>query len=298
MNRKMTASTLAALGFLFQAACGAAPESDTSATRGGTGGARIGDLTSDLTSVPIELLSRSYEEDLAESDLRIERAAMPAEAGGPDRLFRGDFLFGGQLLQDPSCNWTLQMGNPATTQQTHGGLNTWQLGTWKLTWGAGTSNPYNYAAFWYPTELGGNANFLVFNRGGSTLWETNTWASGAHTVVQQTYANVVMYAGGGYVPWASNQVSEGWGNMCNHPNDPNLVGMKTRMRPHRDLFGADYASAQTTLGQCGSWCATDAACRSFTFLNGWCFKKNAQPAESFLQNAFSGRKMIGNDTPL
>jgi hypothetical protein len=29
MNGKMIASTLAALGFLFQAACGAAPESDT-----------------------------------------------------------------------------------------------------------------------------------------------------------------------------------------------------------------------------------------------------------------------------
>jgi hypothetical protein len=281
MNRKMTASTLAALGFLFQAACGAAP--DTGAT---------GDPTGEL----VDFLSRPYVEDLAETALRIERANMPAEAGGPDRLYRGDFLFGGQMLQDPTCNWTLQMGNPPNQQQTSGGLNTWQLGTWKLTWGAGNSNPYNYAAYWYPTESGGNGNFLVLSRSGSTLWETDTWSSGSYTVVQQTDANVVMYVSGGSVPWASNQVSEGWGDMCNHPDYPNLVGMKTWMRPHKDLWGADYASGATTLGNCGSWCATDANCHSFTYYGGWCYLKNGQPSESNLTNAFSGRKLSGNYT--
>jgi hypothetical protein len=291
MNGKMTASTLAALGLLFQAACGAAPESDT--------GARAESETGDA----MDLLSRPYVEDLEETALREKLATMPAEAGGADRLFRGDFLFGGQMLQDTSCNFTLQMGNPPTDpQQTHGGLNTWLEGWGQLPWwGAGTSNPYNYAAFWYATELGGNANFLVFNRHGSTLWETNTWASGGHSVVQQSDANVVMYASGGVVPWANNQINGPYADNCANSN---LSGTKTRMRPHRNLNGSDYrripevgqpGATITTLGACGSFCARDANCRSFTFYNGVCWLKNSQPAETNLSNAFSGRKLIGNN---
>ena len=304
MNRKMTASTLAALGFLFQAACGAAPESDTGATRGGTGGATSG-ATGDPTGVPTgvpEFLTRPYVEDLAETDLQMEQAAMPAEAGGADRLFRGEFLFAGQFLQDPTCNYTLQMGNlPAEpgepyVPQTHGGLNTFEYTWWPLPyWGAGNSSPYNYAAFWYPTESGGNANFLVLSRAGNTLWETNTWGTGAYEVVQQVDAHVVMYASGGYVPWASNQVYPQRSSLCSDAYYGRLVGMKTKMRAHKDLWGADYAAGPSpTLGNCGSSCATDPNCHSFTYYNGWCYLKNGQPAESYLPYAYSGRKMNSN----
>ncbi|MET0595379.1 MAG: hypothetical protein ABW133_21960, partial [Polyangiaceae bacterium] len=107
MNGRMIASTLTALGLLFQAACGAAPESDTRASGAGGGHGDTGEI-----GEIGDLLSQPYVEDAAETALRIERAAMPAAAGGPDRLFRGDFLFASQMLQDPTCNWTLQMGNP------------------------------------------------------------------------------------------------------------------------------------------------------------------------------------------
>jgi hypothetical protein len=285
MNEKMTASTLAALGLLFQAACGAAPESDT--------GARPESETSD----PMDLLSRPYVEDLAETALRMERANMPNEPGGADRLYRGDFLFAGQMLQDPTCNFTLQMGNPAPEAQTHGGLNTWHATWWQMPgWGAGNSSPYNYAAFWYSTSEGGNANFLVLSRAGNTLWETNTWSSGAHTVVQQSDANVVMYASGGAVPWANNQMAGPYANQCEDEYYGRLSGTKTWMRPHRDLGGSDYDHFPTTLGQCGSYCARDANCRSFTYYNGVCWLKNSHPNESTLSNAFSGHKLIGNNT--
>ena len=277
-GKKLTASTLAALG-LFQAACGAAPESDT-------GESDTGDL--------MDLLSRPYVEDLAETAFRTEQAAMPAEAGGADRLYRGDFLFAGQMLQDTTCNFTLQMGNPPGQQQTHGGLNTFHYLFGQLPWwGAGNSSPYNYAAFWYPTSEGGNANFLVLSRSGYTLWETNTWASSAHTVVQQIDANVVQYGPGGSVPWASNQMDGPYSDIC--ASVPH-VGMKTWMRPHRDLAGMDYWWGSTTLGQCGSYCATDANCHAFTYYNGVCWLKNGQPSQTNLANAFSGRKLIGNYT--
>ncbi|MET0591097.1 MAG: PAN/Apple domain-containing protein, partial [Polyangiaceae bacterium] len=141
---------------------------------------------------------------------------------------------------------------------------------------------------------GGNSNFLVFNRGGSTLWETNTVHAGAFEVVQQTDANVVMYQSGGGVPWASNQVSGPYASLCDDPYYGRLTAMKTWMRPHKDLWGADYSSFQTTLGQCGGACALDANCHAFTYYGGWCYLKNGQPSESNLSNAFSGRKLIGN----
>jgi hypothetical protein len=218
----------------------------------------------------------------------MERANMPAEPGGADRLFRGDFLFGGQQLQDTTCNFTLRM-------ETTGGLATWDNVWGKLTgWGAGNGNASNYAAYWYPTSEKGNANFLVFSRTGSTLWETNTWSSDSFEVVQQIDANVVMYQSGGGVPWASNQMSGPFNDIC---GSSGFSGTKTWMRPHKNLNGMDYwHDAIPTLGECGRSCATDTNCRSFTYYQGVCWKKSGQPTETVLTNAFSGRKMVGNHT--
>jgi hypothetical protein len=297
MNGKMHASMLAALGFLFQASCGSAPGSEPDTE--GAGGAAPGSKAETQLS---QADTQASAADTQEESFAVAPAPILEPASGADRLFRGEFLFGGQSLQDTDCHYSLQM-------RSSGGLSTWEAGWFELPyWGAGSSNPYNYLAYWYPASQGGNANLLVLNRAGTVLWESDTWSSGSYEVVQQTDANVVMYAGGGYVPWASNQVFGG-SFMCNPDGTgPNgLVGMKTRMMLNKDLFGMDLTGFPSpTLGQCGSACATNASCHAFTYWNGTCFLKSGQPSGTDCSNgracvknlsgATSGRKLVGNYT--
>ena len=57
---------------------------------------------------------------------------------------------------------------------------------------------------WYKLSMGANGNLSVVNKGGKTIWQTNTAGSGATYAAFQTDGNLVLYNNSGLAKWQSN----------------------------------------------------------------------------------------------